>query len=531
LTVQPVLIAGAWRQSTHLISTFTADDPATGQALPEVYPLSGLNEVNEACEAGKAAAVALRDMPDREERIAAFLEGFAAAIEASADALCTMANRETAYPVTPRLKAVELPRTTNQLRQAASAARGRSWSMATIDTKLNIRSHFGPLGGPVVVFGPNNFPFAFNSLAGGDFAAAVAAGNPVIGKANTSHPGTTRIFAELAFEAAKAAGLPPAMVQLLYRVPAEAGFMLVSHPAVGATGFTGSKYAGLQLKAAAEKAGKPIYLEMSSVNPVFVLPAAIEERGSALAKELFDSCALGAGQFCTRPGLTIVAGGERGEAFVKEVAGFFGGGTPGVLLGKSGLSSVTEAVKTLAAHGASILAGGHPVDAPGFRYAPTLLTVSGDQFLADSHALQTEAFASVNTIVVARDIEQMAEIAATIDGSLTGCLYTDTTGKDDAVYSRIAPILRQRVGRLLNDKMPTGVAVTPAMNHGGPFPSTGHPGFTAVGIPASMLRFAALHSYDNVRPHRLPPELQDKNPTGSMWRSIDGAWTQGDVAS
>jgi NADP-dependent aldehyde dehydrogenase len=285
----------------------------------------------------------------------------------------------------------------------------------------------------------------------------------------------------------------------------------------------------LQLKAAAEAAGKPIYLEMSSVNPVFVLPGALEERLGAVAKELFDSCSLGAGQFCTRPGITIVAEQPHGDAFLQEVARHFAAGTAGVLLGASGLSSVGEAVKTLASHGARIVTGGKPVEGSGFRYAPTLLSATGDAFLRDPHALQTEAFASVNTVVVARDLAQMAEIAAALDGSLTGAVYSDTRGSDDEAYERLAPVLRQRVGRLLNDKMPTGVAVSPAMNHGGPFPSTGHPGFTAVGIPASMLRFAALQSYDNVRPHRLPPELQDKNPTGTMWRSIDGEWTTADV--
>lgn len=529
MTVQPVLVAGAWRQSSHQVSTFSAVDPSTGEALTDVYPVSGLREVNDACEAGRLAAVALRALADREARIAAFLEDYATAIEANGDALAEMATRETAYPVTPRLKGVELPRTTNQLRQGAAAVRSRSWCLATIDTKANIRSAYAALGGPVVVFGPNNFPFAFNSIAGGDFVAAIAAGNPVIGKANTSHPGTSRLFAELAFTAAQANGLPAAMVQLLYRTPPDAGFVLVSHPAVSATGFTGSKNAGLQLKAAADRAGKPIYLEMSSVNPVFVLPAALEERLAPLAKELFDSCALGAGQFCTRPGLTVVSKTPHGEAFVREVATHFSGATAGTLLGASGLSSVSSAVETLVAHGAAVVAGGRAVAGSGFRYAPTLLTVTGDQFLADPHALQTEAFATVNTIVVARDVAQMVEIAGAIDGSLTGCVYSDTTGRDDAAYRMLAPVLRQRVGRLLNDKMPTGVAVSPAMNHGGPYPATGHPGFTAVGIPASMLRFAALHSYDNIRPHRLPPELADKNPTGIMWRSIDGEWTKGDV--
>jgi len=145
-------------------------------------------------------------------------------------------------------------------------------------------------------------------------------------------------------------------------------------------------------------------------------------------------------------------------------------------------------------------------------------------------ALQTEAFGVVSLLVFAKDIAQMQEIARNLEGNLTGTFYTHSGGQDDAVYDQVAPILRTKVGRLLNDKMPTGVAVSPAMNHGGPYPATGHPGFTAVGIPASMLRFVALHCYDNVRDHRLPEELQDRNPTGRMWRLIDGNWTHKDVA-
>ena len=311
MTTNPVLIAGEWRQAKNPTGTFSAVDPATKVSLPDVYPVSGLDDVEQACRAGLDAAAALRSIPV--ENVARFLEEYAAKIEAAADALVEIAARETGYPATPRLRSVELPRTTNQLRQGAAAARDRSWCLATIDTKANLRSNHAGLGGPVVVFGPNNFPYAFNSIAGGDFVAAIAAGNPVIAKANTGHPGTTRLLGGLALEAARTSGLPPAMVQLIYRTPPDVGFALVSHPAVAATGFTGSKNAGLQLKEAADKAGKPIYLEMSSVNPIFILPAALEERSGAIAKELFDSCALGAGQFCTRPGITIVEKGERGR--------------------------------------------------------------------------------------------------------------------------------------------------------------------------------------------------------------------------
>lgn len=524
-----VLIAGGWRDAQQPSGTFTALEPSTGHALPDVYPVSSAADVEAACAAGAQAAAEGRRLSDLTDRIAAFLEGYADRIEAAADPLSEMAAKETGYPITPRLKAVELPRTTNQLRQGAAAARERSWSHATIDTKTNIRSRFEPLGGPVVVFGPNNFPFAFNSVAGGDFVAAVAAGNPVIGKANTSHPGTSRLLAELAHEAVKAAGLPSAWVQMIYRTKPDVGFRLVSDPRVGATGFTGSKSAGVQLKAAAEKAGKPIYLEMSSVNPIFVLPGALRERGAVIAKELFDSCALGAGQFCTRPGLTIVQDAPEAQAFVRDVQAHFAAATPGTLLGTAGRESIGQALKVLTAHGAGILAGGQPVEGGRISFASTLLQVTGDRFLADPEALQTEAFGTVNMIVVVKDAAEMTAIAAAVDGNLTGCIYSDTAGSDDAGYGELAPVLRRKVGRLLNDKMPTGVAVSSAMNHGGPYPATGHPGFTAVGIPASLLRFAALCCYDNVRAHRLPADLQDRNPTGTMWRFIDGQWTKADA--
>jgi NADP-dependent aldehyde dehydrogenase len=528
MALEPVLVAGEWRQSREPAASFHAVDPSTRAQLAPGYPVSGAEEVERAVLAGAEAAAALGAVPV--ESIARFLEDYAARIEARAEELVELAARETGLPPSPRLRTVELPRTTGQLRQGAAAARNRSWCRATIDTRINVRSKHGPLPGPVVVFGPNNFPFAFNSIAGGDFVAAVAAGNPVIAKANTGHPGTSRALAALAHDAALASDLPRATVQLLYRTPPDVGERMVAHPLVGATGFTGSKSAGLRLKAAADRAGRPIYLEMSSVNPVFVLPGALGERSAAIAKELFDSCSLGAGQFCTRPGVTVVPAGAAADAFLAEVAGHCRAATPGTLLGPSSEGSIAEGIAALAAHGAELVAGGRPISGPRYAFESTLLRVSGDAFLANPHALQTEAFGPVNMTVFARDVAQMREIAAVLEGNLTGTIYSDTTGKDDDAYARVEPVLRQRVGRLLNDKMPTGVAVTPAMNHGGPYPATGHAGFTAVGIPASLLRFAALQCYDNVRPHRLPAELQNRNPTGEMWRLIDGEWSQRDVA-
>jgi 2,5-dioxopentanoate dehydrogenase len=188
--------------------------------------------------------------------------------------------------------------------------------------------------------------------------------------------------------------------------------------------------------------------------------------------------------------------------------------------------NLVESVKSLVAAGARLMTGGHVQDGAAIRCENTLLRVDGDTFLAHAEALQAEAFGNESLFVIAKDAEQLLQVAATLEGNLTGCVYSHRGGFDDGLYDRLAPILRSRVGRLLNDKMPTGVAVSSAMNHGGPFPATGHPGFTAVGIPASMHRFAALECFDNVRPNRLPPALREANPTGSMWRFVDGTWTQ-----
>jgi len=176
-----------------------------------------------------------------------------------------------------------------------------------------------------------------------------------------------------------------------------------------------------------------------------------------------------------------------------------------------------------------VFTGGRDRQAEGFCFENSLLSVSGKDFLAQAEALQTEVFGPVALVVLAEGDDEMVAIADSIGGNLTGSIYSQNGPANEPLYRRLAASLRPRVGRLLNDKMPTGLLVSPAMNHGGPFPATGHPGFTAVGIPASLLRFAALHGYDNVREPRLPPELRDKNPTGSMWRRIDGAWTRGDV--
>ncbi len=522
-----VLIDGAWRASRST-STFAAENPATGGRLDDEYPVSSWADCDAALAAASAAAAVLRRAPA--SQIADFLDRFAARLDARKDELVEQAHVETGLPKAPRLRDVEHPRTSDQLRQAAAAALEGTWALPTIDTRLNIRSCLAPIG-PVVVFGPNNFPFAFSGAAGGDFAAAVAAGNPVIAKGHPLHPGTSRMLAEEAFIAAGETGLPSGMVQLIYRTDPSSGLKLVADARTGATGFTGSRSAGLKLKAAADAAGKPIYVELSSINPVMILPGALVERGMKLAEEFAGSCLLGGGQFCTNPGFIVLFEGGTTEEFIGAVTQRFEAAPPPPLLSSAVVRSLSESVKRLQGAGARVLTGGAALPPPGCRHANTLLRVSGREFLAASEALQTEAFGSAALLVVARDCRESADVLDRLEGNLTGAIYSDSRGSDDALYEELAPHLRPHVGRLLNDKMPTGVAVSPAMNHGGPFPATGHPGFTAVGIPASLRRFAMLQCYDNVRPDRLPPLLRDKSPNGRVWRFVDGSFTRDDVAS
>jgi NADP-dependent aldehyde dehydrogenase len=501
--LHPILIANRWRPAVSS-GTFRAENPATKEPLDE-YPISTLADCDEALTAAAEAFDQVRRLPAA--KLAEFLEVFAARIEARKDELVKMANQETGLPVSPRLADNELARTTNQLRQAAAAARDGAWALPTIDEKNNIRSMLAGIG-PVIVFGPNNFPFAFNSVSGGDFAAAIAAGNPVIAKANSSHPGTTRLLAEEAFAAAQETGMPPGTVQLIYRTSHEDGERLVADPRVGATGYTGSRSAGLKLKAAADKAGKPIYLELSSVNPVVILPGALEERLDDIVSQFVTSSLMGTGQFCTNPGLLILVAGDATENFLAAVVAKFRIAPVGTLLSAGVAKSLQQGVGALVRAGAHTLVATKATAAAGYCYPNTLLRASGEQFLEAPAALQTEAFGNAALAVVAEDVEQACQIVDHLEGNLTGCIYSHTGDSDDAAYDKLAWRMRPKVGRLLNDKMPTGVAVSPAMNHGGPYPATGHPGFTAVGIPAALRRFAMLQCYDNVRPHRLPEALR-----------------------
>ena len=522
---QHVLINGQWRASSQS-AVFSPTNPTLGEPIALDFPVSQWSDCDEALTAANLAFTQLRTMSP--EAIALFLEKYASLIEADKDGLVEIAHQESGLPKSPRLADVELPRTINQLKLAATAARQQSWSVPTIDSKANIRSCYQAIG-PVCVFGPNNFPFAFNSIAGGDFAAAIAAGNPVIAKANSSHPATTMRFAVLADKAAKETNMPAGLVQLIYRTSHADGELLVGDPRLAAIGYTGSRSAGLQLKSVADRVGKPFYAELSSVNPVVFLPGAFRERLDKLIDEYVTSGLMGTGQFCTNPGMLLMLDSADSTKFLQSVSAKYTASNAGTLLSRSVETSLVKSIAILKNAGAELLSGGSKVEGNRCAVANTVLKITGNQFLADPHVFQTEAFGNAVLVVVCSDISELVQAIEQLEGNLTGSIYSDTQGSDETNYSLIAASLTQRVGRILNDKMPTGVAVSPAMNHGGPFPATGHPGFTAVGIPASLIRFAKLTCFDNVRESRIPSVLQNANPSNA-WRLVDGNWTNGPLA-
>src|SRR5690606_14453001 len=334
-----------------------AVDPATGEELDERFPVSPREELGALAAAGKRAAAVMREVPA--ERIAEFLERCAAEIEADADALAARAARETGLPLRPRLREVEIGRTLDQLRQAAACVRTGAWALPVVDRERDLASAYTALGGPVFVIGPSNFPFAYNALGGGDFASALAAGNPVIAKANPGHPGTTGMLAQcIARAIEQCPTLPPAVVQMFYHCAPEDGLWLAAHRDVAAIGFTGSRATGLKIKEVADRAGKPVYLEMSSVNPVFVLPGALARKARKVTEDFVASCLLAAGQMCTNPGLVVVPAGEAGEMLLAAVSARFLAAPPGVLLGPSSPEHLETSIEILCRAGASVVVGG-----------------------------------------------------------------------------------------------------------------------------------------------------------------------------
>lgn len=500
-----ILSDGTWTDAGDGNTMFHATNPSTGEPLDSSFPICSRTNLEAMADAARAA---VRHPANADpERVARFLELYAARLDASRDEIAAMAHLETGLPLETRLRVIEFDRMLGQLRKAAAGARdtsSSSWRHPLVDEESGISSDRGPLGGAVFTIGPNNFPLAFHAVSGGDFAAAIAAGNPVIAKGHPLHPGTGHLLAACAAEAVAEAGLHPATVQYFHHCSVDDGFHLIAHPNVAAVGFTGSRAAGLAIKSAADAAGKPSFLEMSSVNPVFALPAALAEDASGIGEAWAGSIMLGAGQFCTKPGIMIGIGLDAGSAVDAAVLGCEAS-DPGVLFSSAATRALEVGVDAMVTAGARLRCGGRPAT-PGSRFEATILEVDAAMFLKEFEVLGAERFGPVGLFVRAADSEEAIAIAERMEGQLTVSIYAERT--DDEAWNRLATVLRTRCGRLIENKMPTGVAVVPSMVHGGPFPATGHPGFTAVGMPTSIVRFSMARCWDGVSDRHRPAWLR-----------------------
>jgi len=493
--------------------TFFGFNPVDGRALEQEFFSASIEDVDCAVNAALEAFAALAESTGKER--SALLRSIAAAIEAAAPQLAEQAHLETALPRTPRL-AGEIARTTGQLRLFAAMVEEGSWVQAHIDTadanrtppRPDLRSMLRPLG-PVAVFGASNFPFAF-SVAGGDTASALAAGNPVIVKAHPAHPGTSELVGRIVSDAVKASGFPAGVFSLLFDRGHQVGAALVQHPGVRAVGFTGSLRGGRALMDLAAQRHEPIpvYAEMGSTNPVFILPGALQQRGEDLAASLHGSFTLAGGQQCTKPGV-IFAPTASADGFVDKLRTATRGDAAFSLL----TAGIAHAYKRAIAGRSELLtAEGAPAQdsADGHWASPGLFETTSDHFFANAD-LGEEVFGPATLLVHCSGIEEMLRAAHSLEGHLTATVI----GTDDDLMQnkQLLRVLETKAGRLICNGVPTGVDVCDAMIHGGPYPATSDGRSTSVGNQA-IYRFTRPVAYQNWPQAVLPPELQDVNPLG-----------------
>ena len=500
--------------------SFHAINPATGETLEPAFAFAGPAEVERACDLAWAAFPVYR-ATGLEER-ARFLETIAANILELGDALVERACAETGLP-RGRIEG-ERGRTVGQLRLFAEVVRQGEWMDLRIDPALpdrkplprpDLRLRNIPLG-PVAVFGASNFPLAF-SVAGGDTASALAAGCPVVVKGHPAHPGTGELVGRAVQAAVASCGLPEGVFSLLLG-EVETGSALVAHPHIKAVGFTGSRGGGVALGriAAARAEPIPVYAEMSSINPVYLLPEALAARAEALGREFVGSLTMGAGQFCTNPGLVFAIEGEGLDRFVAAASEALGASAPQPML-TPGIHKAYEAgVKALAEHeSVKTLARGQVGEGIA-QGSGALFATDADSFASDER-LGHEVFGSSSLVVRCRDAEALVTLSERLEGQLTATLQMELA--DAPLARRLTEVLELKAGRILANGWPTGVEVAHAMVHGGPYPAPSDSRTTSVGTLA-IRRFLRPVCYQNLLPDLLPPELRDGT---KLPRLVDGA--------
>jgi len=506
---------------------FRAIDPSTGSSLDTEFISATTQDVARAAEL--AAKAAPRFAATGPQERASFLRAIADELTADGTAIVERAQLETGLP-RPRLEG-ELARTTGQLRLFAEVVEEGSWVDARIDEALperkplprpDVRSMLRPLG-PVAVFGASNFPLAF-SVAGGDTASALAAGNPVIVKAHPAHPGTSGLAGRAIASAARKCDLPAGIFALLFDHGIEVGTALVQHPAIQAVAFTGSASGGQALMrlAAARPQPIPCYAEMGSTNPLFVLPGAMRERGADLAKGLQTSFTLGSGQFCTKPGLVFVPQREAGVFLDALRGGVSALGAHGMLT-PAIAERYNAAVTHRRGHGnAEWIAGFEGAEAGDAATAgAAVFSVPLADFVTN-HELEEEIFGPTTLLIHYGEPRDLVDVARRLHGHLTATIHG--TEDDLREAAELVSVLETKVGRLLFNGYPTGVEVCSAMVHGGPFPATSDSRTTSVGTRA-ILRFARPVCYQDFPDASLPAELQRGNPRG-IQRMVNGRFTR-----
>jgi NADP-dependent aldehyde dehydrogenase len=505
--------------------TVRAYDPARQTTLEPEFGLATGADVQQACTLAEQAFDAYRATSPAQR--ATFLETIAQRILDIGPALIERAGLESGLPQA-RLEG-ERGRTVNQLRLFAKVVRDGHWLQATIDPALpqrmpprqDLRMRKIPLG-PVAVFGASNFPLAF-SVAGGDTASALAAGCPVVVKAHSAHLGTSELVAKAVQQAVADCGLPEGVFSMLIGEGRDIGQSLVAHPAIKAVGFTGSRQGGLALMrtAAAREEPIPVYAEMSSINPMFMLPGALAEKGAALAQGFVDSLTLGVGQFCTNPGLAIGLAGAQFDAFRDAAAAALPGKGAGTMLTAGIHKAYLDGVQRYSGtEGVRLVARGGDQGA-GCAAQAALYQCEAATFLA-SPDLKEEIFGPASLLIGCRDEAEMLALANHFEGQLTATVHA--AASDRALAAALLPTLERKAGRILFNGFPTGVEVSHAMVHGGPFPATSDSRSTSVGATA-IERFLRPVCYQDVPAGLLPEELGDDNPW-NLARIVDGQMTQ-----
>jgi NADP-dependent aldehyde dehydrogenase len=508
---------------------FHAINPVTQQELEPAFHAATGKEIDAALECAARAFEEYRAQPP--ERIAVFLARIAEEILNLGDALIQRANEETALPE-QRLTG-ERARTVNQLKMFAELVREGSWVEACIDRaaperkplpKPDLRRMLIPIG-PVVVFSASNFPLAF-SVAGGDTASALAAGNPVVVKAHRAHPGTSELVATAIQKSVEATEMPAGVFSMIYGTSHDVGLRLVRHPAARAVGFTGSFQAGRALfdAAAARPEPIPVYAEMGSTNPVFILPEALKQRSDAIAEGLVQSVTLGVGQFCTNPGLVFGLRGEGLKAFMSEAGQLATRAAPGTMLYAGICDRFQEGARHMSGVAGVTVIGQSPGSANRGQAGAIVFATDANTFLSHE-ALKEELFGPSTLIVSCASAGELEQIARTMAGQLTATIHG--TEEDLVHHAKLISILQQKVGRLVFNGFPTGVEVCPSMHHGGPYPATTDVHFTSVGT-AAIKRFVRPICFQSFPDTALPPELRNKN-SRNIWRLIDGQLTKDDV--